>query len=196
MMTKIKAPASSDDSWTPPGYVHLTALVRQYGINKVRSDLFAKRLQAYLWDKGFGGLHKIEPMFWCRDDAERWLAEGWAIRPNSDRYYSEAPLLCMVIVRVEDEPMEITPDEAIETVQSLTDEPHSGESESKSVRNPGGGRKPRLTDEQEARGIKILQNLSRMPTDAACETLRENGIDASNTTLYERIIRPAYNIRK
>ena len=36
--------------WIPPGYIHVTALVRQHGLNRVRSDLFSGRLQAYKWD--------------------------------------------------------------------------------------------------------------------------------------------------
>ena len=200
MMTKIKAPASSDDSWTPPGYVHLTALVRQYGISKVRSDLFAKRLQAYWWDQGFGDLNKVEPRYWGSNDAERWLAEGWAIRPNSGRYYSEAPLRCMIVVLVEDEPMEM-PDEVMEKVQSLTDEPadephaRDPKPKPKPTRKSGGGRPGTIEPDQRAKAISLLNSQDGMLPQAARKVLRDNGIEGSDSAL-NRLIAQAYTLSK
>ena len=60
--------------WIPPGYIDVTALVREHGIDKVRSDLFSGRRQAFKWDGTAGNLIEIEPRFWCSDEAERWLA--------------------------------------------------------------------------------------------------------------------------
>ena len=40
--------------WVPPGYINVTALMRQHGIDRVRNDLFAGRLQAFRWDRTSG----------------------------------------------------------------------------------------------------------------------------------------------
>ena len=89
--------------------------MRQHGINSVRSDLFSRRLQAYLWDRSFGDLVEIEPKHWGRGDAERYLTEGWMTFYDAShhRHYADPPL-CMVVVRVEDEPMEV-PDEVTQS---------------------------------------------------------------------------------
>jgi hypothetical protein len=84
--------------WTPPGYIDVTALVRQHGIDRVRNDLFSGRLQAYQWDGAAPAFYPIEPRLWCADGAARWLAEGWW-PPNQP----ECPPR-KVIVRVEDKP--------------------------------------------------------------------------------------------
>ena len=65
-------------------------------------------------------------------------------------------------------------------------------------RKGGGGRKPSLTQEQIKKGIRILQSQSRMTVEAARWTLRDAGIDTTDTALYQLVIRPAYGsaIRK
>ena len=42
--------------WIPPGYISVTALAREHGVDKVRSDLFSGRRQAYKWDGTAGEL--------------------------------------------------------------------------------------------------------------------------------------------
>src|SRR5258708_4640867 len=93
-MKKIKgiqdesADESSDDAgadiWVPPGYIHVTALVRKHGVNKIRSDLFAGRLQAYKWDGTAGQLYEIESRVWCADWAGQWLSRGWLDHHSED----------------------------------------------------------------------------------------------------------------
>jgi hypothetical protein len=58
--------------WIPPGYIDVTELVRQHGVDRVRNDLFGGRLQA----DGWKALYPIERTFWLADDAPRWLATG------------------------------------------------------------------------------------------------------------------------
>jgi hypothetical protein len=84
-------------NWTPPGYIDVTALTRERGIDKVRNDLFNGRLQAYKWDGTAGEFYPIEPRLWCADGAERWLEQGWPPDYRGCRPFK-------VIVRVEDEP--------------------------------------------------------------------------------------------
>jgi hypothetical protein len=65
-------------------------------------------------------------------------------------------------------------------------------------RSPGAGRKFELDNEQITDGIKILRSHGPMPVEAACVTLRNAGIgiQASNSTLYRHIWRPAYAMSK
>ena len=65
----------------------------------------------------------------------------------------------------------------------------------KPKRKPGGGRKPSLTPEQIEEGIGILRSQPRMKVEAARRTLRDAGIDAKDTPLYDLVIRPAYASR-
>jgi hypothetical protein len=65
----------------------------------------------------------------------------------------------------------------------------------KAKRKPGAGRKPSITPEQKAEGIRILRSKPRMSVDAACAMLRDAGIAGGNTTLYEWIVKPAYSSR-
>ena len=81
--------------WTPPGYVSVVSLMREHGLDKVRSDLFSGRLAAFQWDGTAGQLVLIEPTAWCADTAERWLERGWL--PHR---IAELPQ-CMIVVRVE-----------------------------------------------------------------------------------------------
>jgi hypothetical protein len=85
--------------WVPPGYVHVTELIDEHGVNKVRSDLFAGRLQAFKWDGTAAKLDEIESRVWCADGAGRWLIGGWLA------HYSEDCPPCMILVKVEDEPL-------------------------------------------------------------------------------------------
>jgi hypothetical protein len=82
--------------WTPPGYIVVTTLVRQHGVNKVRSDLCRGRLQAYRWNVSNCRLDPIKPMEWCGGYTERWLTTAWIPDPHCPGYW--------VIVRVEDKP--------------------------------------------------------------------------------------------
>jgi hypothetical protein len=84
--------------WTPPGYIDVPALVHQHGIDRVRSDLFSGRLQAYEWDSTAPALSPIEPTFWLGAGAARSLATGL-----NSHYHPELPP-CRILVRVEDEP--------------------------------------------------------------------------------------------
>jgi len=72
--------------------------------------------------------------------------------------------------------------------------PTQPESE-KRKRRPGGGRKPSLMTEQIEEGIRILRSQPRMKVLAARKTLRDAGIDAKDTPLYDLVIRPAYASR-
>jgi hypothetical protein len=67
--------------------------------------------------------------------------------------------------------------------------------EPKSKRKPGGGRKRSLKPEEIERGIRILHGYDRMTVEAARRTLRDAGIEAKDTPLYELVIRPAYASR-
>jgi len=67
--------------------------------------------------------------------------------------------------------------------------------EPKPKRKPGGGRKRSLTPEEIERGIRILHSHDRMTVEAARRTLRDAGIDAKDTALYDLVIRPAYASR-
>jgi hypothetical protein len=87
------------DDWIPPGFVDVTALVRQHGIDKVRNDLFSGRLQAYLLDAAGANLIPMESRLWCGHSALYWLETGYCSGPN-DRQIST----CKVIVPAEDEP--------------------------------------------------------------------------------------------
>jgi hypothetical protein len=65
----------------------------------------------------------------------------------------------------------------------------------KPKRKPGGGRKPSLTPEQIKEGTGILRDQTKMTVEAARQTLRDAGIDAKDTPLYELVIKPAYGSR-
>jgi hypothetical protein len=84
--------------WIPPGYVSVVALVGEHGVDKVRSDLFSGRLQAYTVTETAGEFLPIEPRIWCANEAEQWLAQGWL------PYYKDKPPPCLIVVRAEDEP--------------------------------------------------------------------------------------------
>jgi hypothetical protein len=62
--------------WIPDGYVDVSELVVQHGVDKVRSDLFGGRLRAFRWDMRAPALHPIDPTFWLAFDAPRWLVTG------------------------------------------------------------------------------------------------------------------------
>jgi hypothetical protein len=83
------------DEWTPPGYVSAVSLVREHGVDKVRSDLFSRRHDAFQWDGTAGQLYPIEPTAWCADTAKRWLERGWL--PHR---IAELPP-CWIVVRME-----------------------------------------------------------------------------------------------
>ena len=65
----------------------------------------------------------------------------------------------------------------------------------KRKRKPGGGRHRSLTQDQIDKGIGILRDKPKMSVKAARRELRKAGIDASDTSLYVHVIRPA-NFRK
>ena len=83
------------EEWTPPGYVSVVSLVREHGLDKIRSDLFSRRRDAFKWDGTAGELVLIEPTAWCADEAELWLERGWL-----PHHIAELPH-CMIVVRVE-----------------------------------------------------------------------------------------------
>jgi hypothetical protein len=62
--------------WMPPGYVDVSELAIQRGVNRVRDDLFEGRLQAYRWDPVAPDFDPIDPTFWLKDEAWRWLVTG------------------------------------------------------------------------------------------------------------------------
>jgi hypothetical protein len=62
--------------WTPPGYVSVFTLVREHGVDQVRSDLFSGLLEAFEWWEGFGNLHPLKPEVWCANGAEEYLQTG------------------------------------------------------------------------------------------------------------------------
>jgi hypothetical protein len=62
--------------WIPDGYVDVSEVVVQHGVDKVRSDLFGGRLHAHRWDPHAPALHPIDPTFWLGNDASRCLATG------------------------------------------------------------------------------------------------------------------------
>ena len=82
------------DDWIPPGYVGVTELVLQHGIDKVRNDLFSGRLQAYQWDARGANLIPMESRLWCSRSALSWLEEGYSSGPAN----SQIPTLCKVLV--------------------------------------------------------------------------------------------------
>jgi hypothetical protein len=73
--------------------------------------------------------------------------------------------------------------------------PQEPTSQRRKPRKRGGGRKPSLTQEKIEKGILILRSQSRMTVEAARQTLRDAGIDTTDTPLYELVIRPAYGSR-
>jgi hypothetical protein len=62
--------------WIPPGYVSVASLVREHGVDQVRSDLFSGCLEAFEWEEGFGDLCPLEPKVWCANGAEEFLRTG------------------------------------------------------------------------------------------------------------------------
>jgi hypothetical protein len=86
------------NEWTPPGYVSVVSLVRKHGLDKVRSDLFSGRLDAFRWDGTAGHLWPIEPTLWCGDSAERLLEQGYTPHHNRERP------ACVIVVRVVADP--------------------------------------------------------------------------------------------
>ena len=70
------------DEWTPPGYVSVVSLVREHGLDKVRSDLFSGRLAAFRWDGTQGQLVLIEPTAWCADTGRAVAGTGVAPSPH------------------------------------------------------------------------------------------------------------------
>jgi hypothetical protein len=84
--------------WIPPGYVSVVALVREHGVEKVRSDLFSGLLEAFEWDKHFGGLDPIKPRDWCSNDAEQLLRTGTTAERSN--YPEDKPRRRMILVRV------------------------------------------------------------------------------------------------
>jgi hypothetical protein len=54
------------------------------------------------------------------------------------------------------------------------------------------GRKPSLTPDQVKEGIRILRDQPRMTVEAACATLKQAGIETSNSALYRLVVQPAY----
>lgn len=85
------------NDWIPPGYVSVVSLVREQGIDKVRSDLFSGHRQAFEWDGTAPALIPIEPARWCAHVAEQWLTTGaWPHRSG------ERPP-CLIVVQVAEE---------------------------------------------------------------------------------------------
>jgi hypothetical protein len=54
------------------------------------------------------------------------------------------------------------------------------------------GRKSSLTLDQITEGIRILRGQPRMTVEAACATLKQAGIETSNSALYRLVVKPAY----
>ena len=63
-------------NWIPPGYVSVVSLVREHGVDQVRSDLFSERRKAFEWDATAPSLTPIEPRLWCYYNADEWLTSG------------------------------------------------------------------------------------------------------------------------
>jgi hypothetical protein len=61
----------------------------------------------------------------------------------------------------------------------------------KPKRKPGAGRHRSLMQDQIDKGISILRDKPKMSVKAARRELRKAGIDASDTSLYDHVIRPA-----
>ena len=93
------------NEWVPEGYIDVGNLARERGVDRVRSDLFSGRLQAYKWDIWAGGdlSHPIEPRLWGANEAEQWLAKTWP--PDRRNGWQ---LSFRVIVQVEDKPKPAT----------------------------------------------------------------------------------------
>jgi hypothetical protein len=62
-------------------------------------------------------------------------------------------------------------------------------------RKSNAGRKPSLTLEERAEGIRILRSQPRLSVNAACWELQKAGIKAHPSSLYRLIIKPAYASR-
>jgi hypothetical protein len=88
--------------WIPPGYVSVVALVREHGVEKVRSDLFSAHLEAFEWDKFRGGLDPIKPRDWCARDAEQLLQTGTTLERSN--YPEDTPRRRMILVRLDEQP--------------------------------------------------------------------------------------------
>jgi hypothetical protein len=90
--------------WIPPGYVSVVVLVRDHGVEQVRSDLFSGRLEAFEWEEGFGDLRPLEPKVWCTNGAEEFLRTG-TTTSGWPHYNSPAPSSPgIVLVRLGEQP--------------------------------------------------------------------------------------------
>jgi hypothetical protein len=68
-----KKDTSPESDWIPSGYIDVTVLAQECGIDKVRNDLFSGQRRAFKQYKTRGGLDLIERGDWCTDEAGRWL---------------------------------------------------------------------------------------------------------------------------
>ena len=103
---RITQPRSDQEAsdWLPTGYVPISTLVEEHGLDKVRDDLYTGRMIAFRWNRHIGALEKIVSCFWGSIDGERWLAAGRSTRPSVFDGFLDHPPEELILMKVEDGP--------------------------------------------------------------------------------------------
>ena len=62
--------------WLPPGYIRLSELVAEHGVDHMRTELYLGRFKVVRWNREYGTITEISSGFWISKDAVRWLTDG------------------------------------------------------------------------------------------------------------------------